>query len=106
MAKRNRIEGAVETISLKTELDDQRNYIQHLRATRDADLNAQREFTETVAKAGGVLGLVDEKNFVESMRDVGYKSTGFALEELIDNSIQAGAENIHVVVHCEQGEQV
>lgn len=112
MAKRNRgkelaaLQEAVQKIELKTELEDQRKYIQHLRETRDADLKAQREFTDKIAKAGGVLGLVDEKNFVESMRDVGYKSTGFALAELVDNSIQAGAENIHIIVHCDQGEQV
>ena len=34
--------------------------------------------------------------FVKGMRDIGYKSTAFALDELIDNSIQAGARKIHV----------
>ena len=35
--------------------------------------------------------------FVRGIRDIGYKSTATALDELIDNSIQAGATNIHVV---------
>lgn len=35
---------------------------------------------------------------VQSMRDTGYKSTDYAIAELIDNSIQAAAENVLVVL--------
>ncbi|MEU4339491.1 ATP-binding protein [Micromonospora lupini] len=35
--------------------------------------------------------------FVRGMRDIGYKSTSFALAELIDNAIQASASKIDVV---------
>lgn len=41
--------------------------------------------------------------FVRGMRDIGYKSTAFALAELIDNSIQAGAAKIDVVFGFEDG---
>lgn len=34
--------------------------------------------------------------FVNGMRDIGYKDTASAINELIDNSIEAGAENVHV----------
>ena len=34
---------------------------------------------------------------VRAMRDSGYKNTAFALAELIDNSIQAGAEHVDVI---------
>jgi hypothetical protein len=35
--------------------------------------------------------------FVRGMRDIGYKSTSYAMAELIDNSIQAGATCVEVV---------
>lgn len=35
--------------------------------------------------------------FVRGMRDIGYKNTAFALAELLDNSIQAGARRIDIV---------
>jgi hypothetical protein len=41
--------------------------------------------------------------FVRGMRDIGYKSTAFALAELGDNSIQAGARNIDIVFGFDQG---
>ena len=31
------------------------------------------------------------------MRDSGYKSTGTAIDELVDNSIQAGAQRVDVI---------
>ena len=34
---------------------------------------------------------------LEAMRDTGYKDTDHALAELIDNSVEAGADSIHVV---------
>lgn len=36
--------------------------------------------------------------FIDSIRSTGYKNTGYALGELIDNSIQANATAIHIVV--------
>jgi len=34
---------------------------------------------------------------VRAMRDSGYRNTAYALAELIDNSVQAGAENVEVI---------
>lgn len=41
--------------------------------------------------------------FVRGMRDIGYKSTSFALAELIDNAIQATATKIDVVFGFDEG---
>jgi len=41
--------------------------------------------------------------FVRGMRDIGYKSTAFALAELIDNSIEADASKVDVVFGFEVG---
>lgn len=41
--------------------------------------------------------------FVRGMRDIGYKSTAFAVAELADNAIQAGATKTDVVFGFESG---
>jgi len=41
--------------------------------------------------------------FVRGMRDIGYKSTAFALAELIDNSIQASASHIDIILGFDKG---
>ena len=38
---------------------------------------------------------------IDSMRKSGYKNTAYAIGELVDNSIQAGADNVKMVVHEE-----
>lgn len=56
----------------------------------------QRAYVEEISEAGFDVGLTVGNAFVESIRDLGYRSTGTAANDLIDNSAQAGAENIHV----------
>ncbi len=56
----------------------------------------QKAYVESIGEAGFDVGLVVGNAFVESIRDLGYRSTGTAANELIDNAAQAGAENIHV----------
>ncbi len=41
--------------------------------------------------------------FVRGIREIGYKHTGTALDELIDNAEENGASNIHVVLHDDRG---
>jgi len=89
-----------------SELQAQREYIKKLQAERDIDLQAQRKFTNKLQASGQQLGLVMEAAFAESIRALGYKSTMYALAELGDNSIQAGAENVHCVLHTDSGETV
>jgi hypothetical protein len=63
----------------------------------------QKAYTASIADGGFDVGLVVGNAFVESIRDLGYRSTGTAANELIDNAIQAGAENIHVVFGYPEG---
>ena len=60
-------------------------------------LAAQREYEERLALQGQGFALIAAEAFVRGIRDIGYKSTATALDELIDNSIQAGARRIDVV---------
>src|SRR5215472_11961625 len=49
-----------------------------------------------IASAEAADDLIDGRLFVESVRKLGYRNPARALDELIDNSIEAGAENVHV----------
>lgn len=44
--------------------------------------------------------LVNPTNFLFATRDTGYKTTGLALAELVDNAVQAGARRIEVDVRA------
>ncbi|MCX4387288.1 ATP-binding protein [Micromonospora peucetia] len=46
--------------------------------------------------------LVNPANFLFATRDTGYKTTGLAIAELIDNSLQAGARRVAVEVAATQ----
>lgn len=35
---------------------------------------------------------------IDAFIDSGYKSTDYALAEILDNSIEAGAKNIHILI--------
>jgi hypothetical protein len=58
---------------------------------------AQRTYVERVEKDDASIGLIVGAAFVRGIRQIGYKDTGTALYELIDNAIQAGAQNVHVM---------
>lgn len=62
------------------------------------DLQRQRDYVKELEEKKFEYGLVLANAFVKGMRDIGYKSTAFALDELIDNAIQAGARKIHVAL--------
>lgn len=68
---------------LPTELEMQKKYI---------DRKNKQDFTLIAASA-----------FVEGMRDSGYKSTATAIDEFIDNSLQAGATRVDVIAARTQG---
>ena len=42
--------------------------------------------------------LVRSDTFIRATRDTGYRSTAFAIAELVDNAIQASAENVSIIV--------
>lgn len=52
--------------------------------------------------AQDTLPLVADTNFVQATRDTGYRSTAAAVAELVDNSLQAGADEIHIIVTDER----
>jgi hypothetical protein len=63
----------------------------------DPDLLAQRTFVESLKQRGHDFGIAHTAAFIRGIRDLGYKHTGTALDEQIDNADQAGARNIHVL---------
>lgn len=76
------------------------------RSTRSARcppaLAAQRAYVEQHG-ANGKFGLVVPGAFIRGIRDLGYRSTGEALAELIDNAVQADAGRIDVLFGFEGG---
>lgn len=54
----------------------------------------QTELTEAQRPAGEII---PPELAVKAMRDSGYKNTAYALAELIDNSVQAKADNVEVI---------
>lgn len=60
-----------------TELEDQQHYLKE---------KGERNFT-----------FVAPETFVEGMRDSGYRSTATAIDEFVDNSIQAGATRVDII---------
>ena len=63
----------------------------------DTDLQAQREYIERVEAEGFDYGVTVADAFIRGIRDLGYRDTARAVDEQIDNSIQAGADNIAVL---------
>jgi Histidine kinase-, DNA gyrase B-, and HSP90-like ATPase len=60
------------------------------------DLVAQRAYSQRQAEQGFDFGLTVADAFVRGIRDIGYKDTGTALDEQLDNSVQAEATKILV----------
>lgn len=65
--------------------------------TENSGLQAQKTYVESLTNRGFRFGLTVGDAFVRGIRDLGYRHTGTALDELIDNAIQAEAGNIHVI---------
>src|SRR5262245_33614326 len=60
------------------------------------ELEKQRAYARRLADMGFDYSLVVAEAFVRGIRDIGYKHTGTALDELIDNAIQAAGRCICV----------
>src|SRR6478752_6188384 len=60
------------------------------------DLAKQRKYAKSKEAEGFDFGLTVADAFVRGIRDIGYRDTGRALDELIDNGIQAEATKILV----------
>lgn len=60
-------------------------------------IEAQKQYVAEKTRQGSFkFGLMVGAAFIRGIRDIGYKHTGSALAELVDNSIQAGASNVHI----------
>lgn len=59
----------------------------------------QKAYVAALTKGKFKFGLTVGTAFVRGIRDIGYKHTGTALDELIDNSYEAEASNIHIVLN-------
>ena len=58
----------------------------------------EQKLTETaIDKQELDFSIVSPKLTIEAMRDSGYKDTNHALAELIDNSVEAGANLVEVI---------
>jgi hypothetical protein len=73
--------------------------------TMNDSVEKQNAYVRRLKEQGFDFGLVVAEAFVSSMRNLGYKNTGTAIDELIDNSIEAGADNIHVVFGYDGGNE-
>lgn len=74
-----------------------------------SDLDRQHKYVEQLQKRGERgFALVAADAFVRGMRDSGYKTTATAIDEFIDNAIQAQATRIDVVYTTDKqdGKQV
>jgi hypothetical protein len=74
---------------LLTDLENQHNYVESLKAQGD------RGFALIAASA-----------FVKGMRDSGYRSTATAIDELIDNAYQSQASRVDLVCSCDSNNRV
>jgi hypothetical protein len=68
-----------------------------------SDLEKQKEYAQKLFDNDFGFDLVVGDAFIRGMRDIGYKNTGTAIDEIIDNSIEAGAKNILVEYQTEKG---
>ncbi len=73
---------------MKTELEIQKDFIEN------PELKSQIDFLKS-GKMQNLSGPVFVDALVSGMRDIKYKSCSYAFNELNDNSMQAGARNIH-----------
>ena len=63
----------------------------------DHDLQAQRQYVERIESEGFDYSVTVADAFIRGIRDLGYRDTARAIDEQIDNSIQAGADDISII---------
>jgi hypothetical protein len=71
--------------------------------TAPEGLKAQRVLLDKLERDKFGWDLMVGDAFVRGMRDIGYKSTSFALAELIDNAVQAAASKVDIVFGFDGG---
>jgi Histidine kinase-, DNA gyrase B-, and HSP90-like ATPase len=66
-------------------------------------IERQKEYVAKQKAKGGGVGVVFQDAFIRGMRDLGYKDPAWALAELIDNSVQAGANTVEIRFGFDKG---
>jgi hypothetical protein len=66
-------------------------------------LAAARRLIEKLEKDNFTWDIIVGDAFVRGMRDIGYKSTSYAVAELVDNAIQASANRIDIIFGYDGG---
>ena len=79
---------------------------EHLKAQREYVKDQQLMNQRDVASQGGGSGLVDDKMLAETMRSVRYSNEASAASDLIDNSIESGATQVHIAYRVESGTKI
>ena len=62
-------------------------------------VDRQKAYVASLQQSNFKFGLTVGTAFVRGIREIGYKHSGTALDELIDNAFEAGASNVHVVLN-------
>ena len=65
---------------------------------KDEQLQMQRQQVEDKRAAGKEFRFIGGEQFFTSMRDVGYAHEGQAIQDIVDNGIEAGATQVHVLI--------
>lgn len=65
---------------------------------KDEQLQMQRQRVEDQRASGRQFRFIGGQQFFNSMRDVGYANEGQAIQDIIDNSIEAGSTEVHVLI--------
>jgi len=65
---------------------------------KDEQLQMQRQRVDDQRASGRHFRFIGGQQFFNSMRDVGYGNEGHAIQDIVDNSIEAGATEVHVLI--------
>jgi hypothetical protein len=67
-----------------------------MKSIADIAHERQQQYVDHLTDVGTGAEMIAAEAFVQSIRKLGYKSAATAADEIIDNAIEAGAENIQV----------
>lgn len=103
------IDSVDETIEqLNLDAENPRTHNIERQIMKKAQLNLdtvarQKQYVAKQKAKGGGVGIVFQDAFIRGMRDLGYKDPAWAMAELIDNSVQAGANTVDIRFNFDKG---